>query len=233
MRRPLPSWRDWKGWGARMPQIHALWVRVRDRARPHAAPVFCWVSAALLIHAFFPASPIAEFAALEEGMVSRDDVIAEIPFQIRKSDADLQRERADAAASVPPIFVLRPEFADSAAARTGAFFALVDSLVAAAPNAATAQRAIIAGGRRFGLDINEDQAQVLRPSRSRTALRGAVDRSVRELLPRGYAASSDLTEVTASRVLVRDPKGERLLPRDSVPARSRFFEAASARAPSG
>lgn len=233
MRRSLPSWRDWSGWAAWVLHARELLARVRARTRAHEVPVLLWLSAAILIHGFFPSSPIAEFAALEEGMVAQADVIAEISFQVRKGEAELLRERAEAAASVPPVFTLQPALADSAVRRLGGFFQLVDSLASAAPNEAAARRAAFATGRRHGLDFTEDQVDLLLGSRSRTAVRRAVERVFQELLPRGYAPSADLSEVTASRIVVRGPRGERLLPRDSVRATSRLYEAAAARLPSG
>ncbi len=243
--KPSFGWQRWSaGRGGRaLRQGWTRWLeRVRAgresgwraRLRPHLVPALYGLSAALLIHAVFPASPFSEFVALEEGTVPREDVIAEIGFSIPKSEAGLLRERREAAAAVPPIFVLEPAFADSARERLSALFVMVDSLTRTAPDVEAARRAVVAAGRRFRLDVaTEEQVEVLRRRQSRVALQRAVQRVFREVLPRGYTTSDELANATATRVVVRGARGERLISRDSILTTSRFYEAANARVPSG
>src|SRR5680860_223518 len=60
--------------------------------------------AAIAVFLLFPAPRLPDTAVLERGVVAPFDVIAEFPFSIPKSDVQLQREQAEAASGVPPIF---------------------------------------------------------------------------------------------------------------------------------
>ena len=64
----------------------------------------------------------------EVGEVLSEPVIAEVDFTIRKSTAELQRERADVEGGVPPTFNYKPEAGDTMAVRLGRFFARLDSV---------------------------------------------------------------------------------------------------------
>src|SRR5690606_37619116 len=96
----------------------------------HGARILFLVALAILTHALFPVAPVPDFPVLEKGMVAEEDIIAEVGFPIYKSEEELARERAEAAASVPPIFEYSPAAVDTMLARLTGFFARADSIVA-------------------------------------------------------------------------------------------------------
>ncbi|MFB6368222.1 MAG: hypothetical protein ABEJ00_01210, partial [Gemmatimonadota bacterium] len=80
----------------------------REQVAHHGYRVLVVAAAALAVTLLFPRSPLPDFALLEEGMVAREDVIAEIPFTVEKSPEQLEEERRQAEQSVSPIFDLSP-----------------------------------------------------------------------------------------------------------------------------
>ena len=62
-----------------------------------------------------------------EGTVASEDVFARVPFQLPKTPQELERDRAEARAAVPPTFDYRPLAADTMAARLTRFFSRLDS----------------------------------------------------------------------------------------------------------
>ncbi len=106
-----------------------------DQVRPpwpdgvvyHGSRLLLVVALAGTITALFPPIGGATLGRFEVGMVLTEAVIAEVPFTIPKSTEELQRERADAAAGVPPTFNYRPEAGDTMVVRLGRFFARLDS----------------------------------------------------------------------------------------------------------
>ncbi len=88
----------------------------------HGARLLIMVGLAASITALFPPVGRSTVGRYEAGMVLIEPVIAQVPFTVPKSVAELQRERADAAAGVPPTFDYRLEAADTMAIRLGRFF---------------------------------------------------------------------------------------------------------------
>ena len=102
-----------------------------ERLRHHGARLLLLVALAALVTALFPPTEGMRVTPYEEGMVAPEDVIAQIPFSVPKTGAELERERREAAEAVPRTFDERVAAADSVAARLGRFFDRVDSAVAA------------------------------------------------------------------------------------------------------
>ncbi|MFB6368221.1 MAG: hypothetical protein ABEJ00_01205, partial [Gemmatimonadota bacterium] len=69
-------------------------------------------------------------------------------------------------------------------------------------------------------------AYLLAPENRRT-LREQLQRAFRELLPQGVAPSSDLQQISAPRVVVHGPGGDRLVDRDSVTTLGEFYDRAA------
>src|SRR5512143_868215 len=83
----------------------------------HGARVTVLVGIALIVHALFPVSPVPDLPLLERGTVADRDLVARVSFPIYKSEEDLSRERAEAAASVAPIIEYEQGAGDTLAAR--------------------------------------------------------------------------------------------------------------------
>ena len=196
----------------------------RERVSHHGFRVLIAAAGALAVVLLFPRSPLPDFALLEEGMVAQEDVIAEIPFTVEKSQEQLEEERRQAEQSVSPRFDLAPGVADSAAARVERFFAGLDS-VAAAGGRRQAVRSWLQGR---GLSPSAEQVDYLMSARNRAQLRSELTGAFRSLLPDGVAPSSDLQQVTAPRVVVQRSGGEdRLVDRDSVTSLGEFYDRAA------
>ncbi len=100
-----------------------------DGVLHHGFRLLLLVVLASAITALFPPMRGSTLGEFEVGMVLTEPVIAEVPFTILKSTAELQRERQDAAAGVTPTFIHRPNAENTMVDRLGAFFDQLDSVV--------------------------------------------------------------------------------------------------------
>ena len=105
----------------------------------HGSRLLLIVGVAAVVTALFPPMGRSTVGRYTVGMVLTEPVIAEVPFVVSKSIAQLQRERADAAAGMSPTFDFRPEAADTMALRLGRFFDQIDT-IALAGDAETLRR---------------------------------------------------------------------------------------------
>ena len=197
----------------------------------HAARVLLLVLVAFSVHLLFPLSPAPDLPELDQGMVVARDVIARVSFPIYKSRDELSRERADAAASVPPVLVFEPAAADTLVARATGFFASVDSALARNPGAAARGQALTAVLAARGLPAT---SQVVRPlldaSVRAYVLRALID-VAREDLPAGVISLAELQRSTSPQLrLVRDGH-EQLVARDAVHPPAWLYDRAALRLP--
>ena len=88
------------------------------------------LGAALVIDLVLPTRSAVDFPVLEAGMVASETVIADIAFDVRKTEDELRQLREAAANAEPPVFVHRPESADSALRMAGEFFAEIEAALA-------------------------------------------------------------------------------------------------------
>jgi sulfite reductase (NADPH) flavoprotein alpha-component len=95
--------------------------------RYHLPRAVLALALALITYALFPASPAVDFPLLEVGSVAPDNVIAPFAFDVRKTDAELARERDDMARSVVSVFSYSPAALDSAQRAVRAFADAVDA----------------------------------------------------------------------------------------------------------
>jgi len=189
----------------------------------HGARLFLLVGLGLLLTVFFPPDSRLPVAQYEEGMVAGADLIAEIPFGIPKSPEELERDRSEAVAAVPPVFDHRPEAADTVSARLSRFFARADSVAGAGGSVAAMQRFLAASGVSSG----EEQATLMMSPRSRDEIREAALTAADSLLPLGVVDAAQPQLFSAGRVMVRRAGGvEVQLPRDSILIPREFFNLA-------
>jgi cyclic-di-AMP phosphodiesterase PgpH len=196
----------------------------------HGVRLALLVLLAFAVKSLFPVSPVPGFPVLEKGMVTDEDIIAQVAFPIFKSDTDLAREREEAAASVAPVLDFLPAAADTMLSRIGRFMAAADSAARNGERApATRLRELL---HDQGVAVDDETLEALAAPRQRQRLAASLQRAVRQELPIGFIASSELEEAASAQYRVRAAGLERLLSRDSIRTAPRFYERAAAYLPS-
>jgi putative nucleotidyltransferase with HDIG domain len=165
------------------------------------------LAVAVTITGLFPPMGESTLGRFEEGMVLSEPVIAQVPFTIPKSTAELQRERADAAAGVPPTFNYRPEAGDTMAVRLGRFFARLDSVAAGADSVAFGgiSETLRADLLEASIVISPGQALLLTDEGTRRLLSTTSVSGVRRYAEMGVVDATESSELTVDRVLIQDP----------------------------
>ncbi|MBI4540024.1 MAG: HDIG domain-containing protein [Gemmatimonadetes bacterium] len=196
-----------------------------DAAFHHGARILLLVVVALVITALFPAERRApRVSRYTLGMVAAEDILAEFAFAIPKSEEELERDRREAVALVPPTFDHEPQVADSVRVRLERFFAELERAVSASQRGSDSVRAVL---DRYGVPASESQVALLSGRDGRQLLSRSTLRSVMEILPHGAVNATDAELITTDRVAVRDRGEERLVPRDSVVTVRDFYRQAS------
>jgi putative nucleotidyltransferase with HDIG domain len=173
----------------------------------HGSRLLLAVALAVTITGLFPPMGGSTLGRFEEGMVLPDAVIAQVPFTIPKSTAELQRERADAAAGVPPTFNYRPEAGDTMVVRIGRFFARLDPVasvrdsVPSVGNSETLRADLL----EASIVVTPQQAVLLMDQATRRLLRNASTLGVRRYSTIGVVDATQSRELTLDRVLIQDP----------------------------
>ncbi len=173
-----------------------------ERLRHHGARVLLVAGIAVLAAMLFPPREGTRVTPYTEGMVAPADVIAEIPFSVPKTGAELERERREAAEAVPPTFDERAAAGDSVAVRLGRFFDRLDSAVAAGDTLAVGR--ILQQSR---ITAQPSQIRYLLDDRQRAALRTAAQTAALEIIPRGMLDPAELAGITTDNIYVRTPDG--------------------------
>ncbi|HEX7119045.1 MAG TPA: HDIG domain-containing protein [Longimicrobiales bacterium] len=193
----------------------------------HGGRALVLVVLALLAHLLFPVAPVPDFPVLETGMVAEEDIIAQVGFPIYKSEAELSRERADAAATVEPVFEYSAAAADTMLARVRVFFDRMDSVLAAGGGDAAARAGVRAVLRSYTLPTTESVVELFVSARRRASLERAVEDAIRYDLPVGVASARELEETATTNIRLRRDGRNLLIARDSVLTPSRFYERAA------
>ncbi len=207
----------------------APWTRGR-RIRHHGLRFALLLGTAGALSALFPAARGADTPVLERGVVAREDVVAEIPFQIPKTGEELRHDQDEAASGVPPVYDFDPAAADSVVGGLRGFFASVaaETRAAGPQNADVAVRRALAAAR---VPTTLGAVEVLRDSARRAALQAATESVVRARLAQGVARGAPYRARLAA-VRVRGlPGGERLVPSDSLRTADELYGAAAADLP--
>jgi putative nucleotidyltransferase with HDIG domain len=178
----------------------------------------------------FPPVEQMRVRRFEVGRIAAADVFAQIPFEVPKRPEELERDRAEARASVPPTFAYVPAAADTMAARLTRFFARVDS--ARRMGDTTALHDVL---RTTSVAAQPAQVALLAEDRTFDTVRRTALRAAREILPRGVADNSQLQSVSTQNITVREGDGgdrigaeitERSVPTAEVLSSRTFFERA-------
>ncbi|MEX0906769.1 MAG: HDIG domain-containing metalloprotein [Gemmatimonadota bacterium] len=198
-----------------------------DAVVHHGVRVALLVGLVLLMRVLFPVAPMPDFPLYERGDVPQEQIIAQERFTIPKSDADLARERGEAAAAVAPVFHYDPTALDSMLTSVRRFIAHADS--AARTGATDIDRRdnlrdlLVA----YGFPVSSTALDLLAVERNRTLLRQSLERLLRQELPEGVVSVSDFEESPSPQWrLVREGR-ESLLDRDSVQTQNDLYSLAS------
>jgi putative nucleotidyltransferase with HDIG domain len=190
-----------------------------DRAVYHGARILLLLLVAAAVCVLFPPLEQNGGDRFQPGRVAEQDVVAQIPYDVPKTPAELERDRAEARASVPPTFDFVPSAADTMAARLSDFFDKLDGARQMGDTAALHEvlrsRSIAAQPAQVSLLAEQRVFDLVK----RTALRAA-----REILPNGVADNSELQSVTTAAITVREgeqdqvgaPVAERSVPTKDV-----------------
>ena len=179
----------------------------------HGTRLLLLLVLAMTITLLFPPMRGSTLGFFEEGMVLTEPVIAEVPFTIPKSTAELQRERADAAAGVSPTFSYRPEAGDTMVVRLSRFFLHLDS-VAAIGDSEILRADLI----ESSVVASPQQAFLLMDDTTRELLRSTSIAGVRRYAEMGVLDATEERELSGDVVLIQDAgaDGRRSVPRAQV-----------------
>ena len=189
------------------------------------------VLAAVFVDLAFPNRPAPNLPLLEEGMVPDQDIIAQFDFPVYKSESELARERAEAAGSVPPIFVHDPAAADSAIARLTQFFSAVQDAVSQGADPGEREDAVRNVLSDYRIAASDAQLGILLSEGSRGRLAASVVHVFDTLLRDGVVSSGDVGAPAAGGVILQREGRDNLLPRDSLLGQQSFYQQAASRAP--
>lgn len=164
-----------------------------------------------------------QLARYDVGMVADTDMIATIPFAVPKARDQLERERAEAAAAVPPTFRLREEAADSMASRLQRFFHDIRGDLG--------PMGVL---ERVGIPVTPLQLRVLGEPPRLQLLEEASLRAAGELLPLGVVDGAQTPFITTDRLILVSPEGpNRYVSRDSLLSAREFYDSAVELLPPG
>ncbi|UCC82939.1 MAG: HDIG domain-containing protein [Gemmatimonadota bacterium] len=209
-------------------------VQILARRFSQAYRLLLLISAAIVIVFVFPRGSARDVVApLQEGMVAQEDVIAPVSFPVYKSEAELTRARAEAAAGVEPIFEHSPGLADSSISAARAFFDTVEVVVSAATDPEGGRNEVRALLDGYGIAASENQVTLLMAAESRGLFWTSVESTFQGLLRPGVVSGSELGDVASSGVSLRSAAGgETLVRGDTLTTMEQFFERADSRSPS-
>lgn len=209
------------------------WPAVQHHGLRIALLVFLAASTYLL----FPVSPMPDLPDLQVGDIHDEDVIARVDVTVYKSEAELARDRFEAAALVAPTFVYDSAAIDTMRTQIAQFTAYVDSAIVRPDDEAGAIARLRQVLNAHSLPSGDDVVTLLMSPSSRSALWGSLDRTSSDDMTAGVANAQVLDEYTASQVRVVQDGGDRLVDRDSVFVQAELHRRAASRlrldAPSG
>ena len=200
-------------------------VPTQDKVRYHIAR-WVWVPAlALVAHLAFPSSSTDIGPLLDPGAVADRDVIAPFNFVVNKTDAEIEHEGADLAASVKPIYQFDQRTYDSATVGMHAFFAALDEASADGP------QAIMRVARDAGVTLTLTEAGYLTKGGKRKAFERALTDLFSQTLSLGVTGPGVLQTEQAPELIVRRRSSEVSLARAQVLSFPQYLTRAKANQP--
>ncbi|MEX1257083.1 MAG: HDIG domain-containing metalloprotein [Gemmatimonadota bacterium] len=200
------------------------------RLTHHGTRALLLLAVAVAVTVFIPQPRGQRVGTYQMGMVAGEDVIASMDFAVHKNTEELERERAAAAATVPPTFRFDPQAAPRMARAIEGFFASV-AAVERANNPVDALDRILDD---HGLAVSESQRGLLREAATRELLEVTALRAANEILPLGVLDESGPIQPGTPGIVIREISGvERIEAQDAVLTSREFFEQAAQLLPTG
>lgn len=200
----------------------------------HGIRIGLLVVLAVLTFLLFPSAPAVDSPIFEVGSVATDNVIAPFAFTVKKTDAELARERDELSRSVKPLFNFRQAALDSAEQGLRTF---MDSMAATAsqpdhgrPGSPAQRTAMERSALSLGVTLTPPEADYLSYSAHRRGMEDALRRAVARWLGAGVAASAELDDLN-SEVIVRHGSDEHAILADSLPTFGTYLARARALQP--
>jgi cyclic-di-AMP phosphodiesterase PgpH len=203
-----------------------------DGVAHHGARLLLLLLVAFAVHALFPVVPAPDLPVLEKGTVAPRDILAQATFPIYKAPSELEQERQQAAAGVPPFFEYDANAIDAMLQRVDAFFARIDSAAMSTRGLEEQKARIGEVLRSSGLQVTDQATELMRSARQRRLLKGSLDRAIRAELPRGIARASDLDDAGGQQIRYQRGDREVMVQHDSVLTQSSLFDRAASYLPS-
>ena len=151
------------------PVLPALPDRARRFRWGHVVVRVLLVLLVLAVAAFLPGGRRGDRLRYREGDIARERVVAPYDFRVEKEEAALRREQAQAAAAVPPVFVVDARVSAAMQQRLAAF---QENALAVALSADTKPADRVRALRALGVPLTEPGAAALAaPGRARRVLR--------------------------------------------------------------
>ena len=186
----------------------------------HGIRIGLLVVLAVLTYLLFPSAPAVDSPIFEVGSVATDNVIAPFAFTVKKTDAELLRERDELSHSVKPLFNFRQAALDSAEQGLRTF---MDSLAATAkepghgrPGMPAQRTAVERSALSLGVALTPPEADYLSYTARRRGMEDALRRAMARWLAAGVAASAEIGDLN-SEVIVRHGPDEHAILADSLP----------------
>ena len=194
-----------------------------ESVRFHALRWLPLVGAAVVGYILFP-PPAAVVSRLPEAGARADrTVVAPFPFQVPKSQQEINSEGGSRAFSVRPVYRYSPTAYDSSLASARSFFAELERAGAQGPELVQA----VAATR---VTLGEAEAGFLTVETQRRQVQGIVTHFLAELLSRGVADAGVLRGEPNRQVSLRRADVERVVARDSILSFADLMERAEAAA---
>ncbi len=190
----------------------------------HGSRIALIVVVSLLLTLAFPPIRTATLARYEAGAVLDEDVVAQFPFSVPKTQDELDEDRAEAAAAVPVTFRYVASAGDSTAAALNRFFAELEGAFASDGGAGPTVEGVL---EQAGIVVPPEQTRILRDSTTLEQLHRAAVRVARDLIPAGVVDASETSLLATGRLKVLlDDGTETSVARDSVLTPGRFYSRA-------
>jgi putative nucleotidyltransferase with HDIG domain len=202
--------------------VNAAW---RERALFHFSRWIWVLGLAVLTEVSFPSSSTDIGPLLDPGAVADRDVIAPFNFVVNKTDAEIEREGADLAASVKPIYQFDQRMYDSATAAMHAFFSTLDEVSADGP------QAILKAARDAGVTVTLTEAGYLAKGGKRKNFERALADLLTQTLSLGVTGPGVLQTEQAAELIVRRRSSEFSVLRSQVLTFPQYLTRAKANQP--
>lgn len=187
-----------------------------DAAQHHGLRIALLVLLAASTYLLFPVSPTPDVPELEVGEIHDEDIIARVDVTVYKSEAELARDRVEAAAVVAPTFAYDAAAIDTMRTQIRQFTAYVDSAIVRPLEEVGRNAQLRQVLNAHSLPSGDDVLTLLTTPSFRRALWTSLDSTLSRDMTAGIANAQVLDEYTAPQVRIVRDGGDRLIDRDSV-----------------